>query len=90
MPTQYALFLASPELDAVFDFAFELGRRHVRLVPAIVRDHALIGLGGVVDDGEEHGKISLIAAANHRRPPRGFFSLWPVGGQESSAPSSME
>jgi hypothetical protein len=52
-PGQLAVDLVAPEHDPGGDLGIELVRGHVRLVPAIGRDHAVIGLGGGVDDRED-------------------------------------
>jgi hypothetical protein len=61
---QLAIDLMAPELDPGRDFAIELLRRHVRLVPAIGRDDAAIGLRGGVDDPADRLALVITAAAD--------------------------
>jgi len=56
-----------PENDAVRDLGFQLLRRHVGLVPAVRRDHAAIGLGGVVDYREHLRQVRRAALSDAGR-----------------------
>jgi len=49
-PASPAAILVAPEHDAGCALAVERVAGHVRLMPAVGRDHAAIGLGGGVDD----------------------------------------
>src|SRR5262249_15061097 len=65
-----AAILVAPELDAGGAFAVELRAWHVRLVPAVGRDHSAIGLGGGIDDGKNVVALVLATAAGgHLRAP---------------------
>src|SRR5262249_57621160 len=51
--------------------------RHVRLVPAVGRDHAAIGRGGGIDDGKNVVALIVATAADGHRvtpQPRSFAS----------------
>ena len=58
---QLAVRLVAPERDSGGDLAVELLGGHVRLVPAILRDHAAVGLGGRVDDREDRAALVVTA-----------------------------
>jgi hypothetical protein len=62
---QRAVALGAPEDDAGRDLALELRRVHVRLVPAVGRDHPAIGAGGGVHD-REHGGPLVVATSPDR------------------------
>jgi hypothetical protein len=55
-----AVLLVPPEVDAGGDLVAELLARHVRLGPAVGRDHASIGRGGVVDDLVDRLEVLLV------------------------------
>jgi hypothetical protein len=59
----------APERDASGDLAVELGRVHVRVVPAVGGDHAAIGLGGRIHDRQD--VAALVAAAEPDAAHRG-------------------
>ena len=71
---QLAVGLVPPELHAGFDLAVELLARHIRLVPAVARDHAAIGLGRGIHDPEDRLTLVLtaetdqISVADYFRP----------------------
>lgn len=65
-----ALLLVPPELDPGSDFAFELGARHVGLVPAIGRDCTAIACGRRIHDCEYHGAFCYAAEANRAHVAR--------------------
>jgi hypothetical protein len=56
--------LVSPERDTGRQLAVELVAAHVRVVPAVRRDHPAVGLGGVVDDLEDRMAVVVTAAAD--------------------------
>jgi hypothetical protein len=63
--------LVAPEHDAGGAFAVELVARHVRLAPAVGRNHTAIGLGGGIDDGKN--VVALVIATwadSHRVAPQ--------------------
>jgi len=53
--------LIPPEAHARHDLILELALGHIRLVPAVGRDHAPVGLGCCIDDLED--RVSLVIAA---------------------------
>src|SRR3970040_2419683 len=55
-----------PEHPARRQLRFQLGGGHVGLVPAVGGDFASVGLGPVVDHGEEGIEVTRVAPANHR------------------------
>src|SRR5215213_7948055 len=63
-PGQTAFLLGHPELDASIHLARQLIARHVRLVPAVSRDHSPIRVRCVVDNREYSGEIPLYALSN--------------------------
>src|SRR5439155_22145555 len=67
-PDQRAFRLVAPETDLGGDLALQFAKRHVRVVPAIVGDHAAISLGTSIDDGEDDRTlvISTRSDAAHR------------------------
>jgi hypothetical protein len=58
---QLAAGLSAPEGDPGGDLFLELAPCHVRLVPAVGGDHAAVGLGRRVDDGEDGGALVVAA-----------------------------
>jgi len=56
----------APELDAARDLGVQLVLGHVRVVPAVFRDHAAIPLGGGVDDLVDRVAFVVGAAADDR------------------------
>ena len=46
---QFVIDLATPEFDACIQVSSKFQFRHVRLVPAVLRNHSAIGLRGRVD-----------------------------------------
>jgi hypothetical protein len=62
---QHAVALVTPEHHAGGDLRVELVRRHVRLAPAIRRDHVPVGLGRRVDDAEDRRALVVMADADH-------------------------
>ena len=61
---QLAAGLVAPERDSGGDLALELVQRHVRLVPAVGRDHAAVCLGGGVDDRGDRRALVIPAGAD--------------------------
>src|SRR6267378_3435880 len=59
--------LTTPERDALADLPLQLIEGHVRLVPAVRGDDALVGLRRVIDDGKERGQVRQPAGSNGRR-----------------------
>ena len=66
---ELAVVLVAPEAHARGDLAVELVRAHVRLVPAVRRDHAAVGLRGGVDDRQDRLAL-VVAARDGRSQPR--------------------
>src|SRR6185312_15646591 len=64
---QTAVLLITPELHPGGEFAVEFSARHVRLVPPVGRDHAAIGFGGSIYDGNNRGAIAVAAGADVSR-----------------------
>src|SRR6267143_5920866 len=59
--------LVAPERDPLADLPLQLLEGHVRLVPAVGGDDALVGPGRVIDDGKERRQVCGPAGANRRR-----------------------
>ena len=59
-----ALFIA-PKPHAAFNFMAKLFPRHVRLMPAVSRNHATVGFSGLVDDGKDGVEVGVGAGADH-------------------------
>src|SRR5262249_16928843 len=58
---QHAVLFMAPELNSGSNLTIELVRRHVGLVPLVIRDHAPISLSRGVNDRQD-GRAIVIAA----------------------------
>jgi hypothetical protein len=84
---ELAVRLDPREGDAGGDLAVELGAAHVRLVEAVGRDRAAVGLRGGVDDREDGVALVLADRADRARryatPSAGVVSSF-VGSSSST------
>lgn len=64
------LLLAEPEFYPALDLTMKLLAGHVRLLPAAVRNHALVSLGSVVDDGQDDFEVAMGAASDGQHGSR--------------------
>jgi hypothetical protein len=79
---QSVRFLPSPETYPVRDLPPQCCRRHVRIVPAVRRNHAPIGFRSLADHGLYRRKIRIGTAADHRAP---FFVVHPFSNSRIKA-----
>src|SRR4051812_26026433 len=63
---EHAVGFKTPERDALTNLPLELFEWHVRLMPAVRGDDALVSLRGVVDDREERRQVGDCARSNQR------------------------
>src|SRR4051812_13993831 len=61
---EHAVGFKAPERDALANLPLQLCERHVRLMPAVRWDDALVSLRGVVDDREERRQVGHCARSN--------------------------
>src|SRR5919107_2258502 len=73
---ELAVLLVSPELDPGVDLARQLLGGHVRLVPAVSRDHAAVGLRGGIHEREDRLALVVSARANAHAAGLCWAAIW--------------